>query len=46
MFDGKTLVIPEKNAGVPSVPVGTPNHSITVDINGSVTQATYLTPGN
>jgi hypothetical protein len=43
-FDGKTVVIPEQNTGVPSVPVGTPDQSIVVDVNGTVTTATYLPP--
>jgi hypothetical protein len=45
-FDGKTIVIPERNEGVPSVPVGTPDQSITVDINGTVQTAHYLAPNS
>ncbi len=43
-FDGKQIIIPEQNSGVPSVPVGTPDQSITVDVNGTLTSARYLTP--
>ena len=46
MFDGTTIVIPEREAGIPAIPVGTPNQSIIVDINGALTRATYLPPGN
>ncbi|HEY0094631.1 MAG TPA: hypothetical protein VGB96_09915 [Archangium sp.] len=45
-FDGKQIVVPEQSNGVPSVPVGTPNQSITFDINGTVTSARYLPPNN
>jgi hypothetical protein len=45
-FDGKTVVIPERDAGTPSVPVGTPAYTLTVDVNGAVTQAKYLPPNN
>jgi hypothetical protein len=43
-FDGKSIVIPEQSAAVPSIPVGTPEQSITVDINGTLRTAHYLTP--
>jgi hypothetical protein len=45
-FDGKQVVIPEQSSGVPSVPVRTPDQSITVDINGTLTSARYLPPNN
>jgi hypothetical protein len=45
-FDGKQIVVPEQTSGVPSVPVGTPNQTITFDINGTVTSAHYLSPNN
>jgi hypothetical protein len=45
-FDGKTIVIPERNEGIPSIPVGTPDQSITVDINGTLEVAHYLAPNN
>jgi hypothetical protein len=43
-FDGKSIVIPEQNAAVPSIPVGTPDMSIVVDVNGTVQTARYLAP--
>jgi hypothetical protein len=45
-FDGKQVIIPEQSSGVPSVPVRTPDQSITVDINGTLTSARYLPPNN
>ncbi len=46
MFDGKTIIIPERDEAVPSVPVGTPNQSITFDVNGTIQSATYLPPNS
>ncbi len=43
-FDGKRIVIPDQNATVPGVPVGTPNQSVVIDVQGTVTTARYLTP--
>jgi hypothetical protein len=45
-FDGATVVVPERNLSTPSVPVGTPNQSIVVDINGTVTAAKHLPPNS
>lgn len=45
-FNGKTIVIPEMNASIPSVPVGTPDQSITLNINGTLQTAHYLHPNN
>ncbi len=43
-FDGKTIVIPEQDTAIPSVPVGTPDQSIIVNINGTLESAYYLAP--
>ncbi len=43
-YDGKQILIPEQNAATPGVPVGTPDKSITVDINGVKESARYLPP--
>ena len=46
IFDGKTIIIPERESGVPSVPVGTPKQSIVLDVNGTVHMARYLHPNS
>lgn len=43
-FDGHRVVVPEQDTGVPGVPVGTPDASIVVDVNGTVESAQYLAP--
>lgn len=42
--EGKTIIIPEMEAAVPGVTVGTPDESITVDLNGTIRCAEHLIP--
>lgn len=43
-YNGNTIVIPNQNTGVPGVPVGTPNQSLVVNIDGVLETARYMTP--
>lgn len=46
MFDGKTIVIPEQDSLIPSVPLGTPGMSIIFDLNSLLRWARYLPPND
>jgi hypothetical protein len=39
-----TIIIPDTSFGIPAIPVGTPNQTIVVNINGIVESARYLVP--
>lgn len=43
-FDGHSIIVPGVNTVVPPVPVETPDATVTVDINGALQTAHYLTP--
>ncbi len=43
-IEGKTIVVPGVNTVVPPITLETPDQSVTVDLNGQLTSAHYLTP--
>jgi hypothetical protein len=43
-FEGNSIIVPGVNAVVPEVPIGTPDATVAVDINGMLWIADYLTP--
>lgn len=45
-YNGTQIIVPNQSYATPSVPVGTPAQSVTVDINGTVEQARCLAPNS
>jgi hypothetical protein len=43
-FEGNSIIVPGLNAVVPQIPLGTPDATVAVDINGALWIADYLTP--